>query len=84
VRGPGRRTELLECVVTGILLVVSVGILCITLLTMLGMVLHFSMALVKRNGGDTKCLRDVAVLLRAFRAGPGGLLSTMTKILKRG
>jgi hypothetical protein len=61
-----------------------VAIPCVTLLMMLWMVLRFAGALIERNNGDTKCLRDVAVLLRAFRSGPGGMLSTLTKIFKRG
>jgi hypothetical protein len=68
--------------VTGNLLAAIVAIPCVTALIMLGMVLHFSKVMVEKSG-DTKCLRDVAVLLRAFGAGPGGLLSTVAKIWKR-
>jgi hypothetical protein len=68
--------------VTGVLLAAVVAIPCATALIMLGMVLHFSRKMVEKSG-DTKCLRDVAVLLRAFRAGSGGLLSTIAKIFKR-
>lgn len=67
---------------TSIALLALVTIPCVTMLLMLGMVLLFSKVMVDKSG-DTKCLRDVAVLLRAFRAGPGGLLSILPKILKR-
>lgn len=39
-----------------------------TFLLALGMMLRFAKIMVEMSG-DTKCLRDVAVLLRAFRAG---------------
>jgi hypothetical protein len=68
--------------VTGIVLAALVTIPCVTMLVMLGMVLLFSKAMVEKSG-DTKCLRDVAVLLRAFRAGSGGLLSTLGKAIGR-
>jgi hypothetical protein len=68
--------------VTGIVLAAIVAIPCLTAITMLGMVLRFSRTLVAKNNGDTKCLRDVAVLLRAFRAGPGDLMSILPKIFR--
>jgi hypothetical protein len=66
-----------------IVLAVIVAIPCVTVLIMLSMVLGFAKALVEMNKGDTRCLRDVAILLRAFRAGPNGLLTTLIKTLKR-
>jgi hypothetical protein len=48
------------------------------------MVLRFSKTMVDMNHGDTKCLRDVAIMLRAFRAGSGGILSTLAKLVARG
>jgi hypothetical protein len=68
--------------VTSTMLAAVVAIPCFTVLIMLGMVLRFARTMVEKSG-DTKCLRDVAVLLRAFRAGSGGLLSTLAKIFKR-
>jgi hypothetical protein len=84
-RGQGPRSELLEFAVTSIALaaIVAVPCFCVTVLIMLGMVLRFCRELVEKKDADTKVLRDVAVLLRAFRAGPGSLLSTIAKILKR-
>lgn len=56
---------------------------CITTVVLLAMVLRFAKTMVDQNHGDTKCLRDIAVLLRAFRSAPGGLLATLAKIISR-
>jgi hypothetical protein len=69
--------------VTGVVLTAIVAIPCITLILILAMVLHFSRAMVEKTGG-TACLRDVATLLRAFRAGPGGVISALSRIFRRG
>jgi hypothetical protein len=69
--------------VTGIVLAVIVAIPCATILIMLRMILRFCMALVEKNNGDTKCLRDAAIVLRAFQARSGSILSTMAKIVRR-
>jgi hypothetical protein len=69
--------------VTGIALAAILAIPSVTVLIRLAMVLRFSRTMVEKSG-DTKSLQDVAVLLRAFRAGSGGLLPTMARVLKRG
>jgi len=69
--------------VSGIVLAAVAAIPCITVVIVLHMVLNFSKAMVDMNNGDTKCLHDVAVLLRAFRAGSAGLLGVLAKAFKR-
>jgi hypothetical protein len=60
-----------------------VAIPCATLVITLAMVLRFSKAMVDKTN-DTACLRDVATLLRALRAGPGGLISALARLVRRG
>lgn len=64
-------------------LVTFIAIPCLTLIIILAMVLRFSRAMVEKTGG-TACLRDVATLLRAFRAGPGGVISALSRLVRRG
>jgi hypothetical protein len=66
----------------GIVLTAILAIPCLTIIVLLCMVLRFSNTMVDKSG-DTKCLRDVAVLLRAFQTGPGGLFSTLAKEIGR-
>lgn len=65
------------------IVVAIMAIPCLTLIVILGMVLHFAKNMVEKTGG-TACLRDVATLLRAFRAGPGGLISALSRLVRRG
>lgn len=58
-------------------------LVCITFLVALFMVLRFAKAMVDLNHGDTKCLRDVAVLLRALRGAPGGLFAALARVISR-
>jgi hypothetical protein len=60
-----------------------VAIPCITFIIVLRMVLRFSKTMVDINHGDTKCLRDVAILLRAFRGGAGSLLGALARVIGR-
>jgi hypothetical protein len=68
-----------SALVTGILLA---AILAITFLICWLAYLVFLLRLVGKTN-DSKSLVHAATAIRAFRAGSGGLLSTMTKILKR-
>lgn len=61
----------------------AIAILCVTSLVALFMVLRFAKTMVDLNHGDTKCLRDVAVLFRALRGAPGGLLTMLDRVISR-
>jgi hypothetical protein len=56
---------------------------CVTAVVLLAMVLRFARTMVDMNHGDTKCLRDVAVLLRAMWGAPRGLLAALARMISR-
>jgi hypothetical protein len=63
-------------------LVVIVVSVCVTPIVMLRMILRFASRVVETTG-DTKGLRDVAVLLRAFLAGSGApVAAVLSKLLR--
>lgn len=53
-----------------VVVAIALAIPCATIIILLDMVFRFSRMMVGKTNGDTKSLRDVAVLLRAFRDGP--------------